>query len=155
VPAIVFSEAMRDVDLLVGVTSIAADPEWIDRGPDRLRDYWRDTTFGDLTESAVSRRELLAELLPSLRIADRCYVDEPSLVVRGRRRTYRIHLGRGNVLMEPNDRYLCIVPARRDRSQPRLPFEGDERLSVILSKAFLLADDHKIRDETILRQLGR
>src|SRR5262249_12737327 len=28
VPPIVFSEAMRDVDLLVGVSSIAADPEW-------------------------------------------------------------------------------------------------------------------------------
>jgi len=155
VPAIVFSEAMRDVDLFVGVSSIAADPEWLERGPDRIRDYWRDNASGELTESAVSRRDLLVDLLPSLRIADRCHIDGRFLVVNGRLRTYRIHLGSGNILMEPNDRYLCIVPARRGRSQPRLPFEGDERLSVILSKAFLLADDNKIRDETILRQLRR
>ncbi|MWA01815.1 hypothetical protein F8568_015835 [Actinomadura sp. LD22] len=34
-----------------------------------------------------------------------------------------------------------------------LPFE-DERLSLILSKAFLLAADARITDETILRQLS-
>jgi hypothetical protein len=36
-----------------------------------------------------------------------------------------------------------------------LPFEGDIRLSEILSKAFLLAADTKIRDRTILQQLNR
>jgi hypothetical protein len=34
-----------------------------------------------------------------------------------------------------------------------LPFEGDTTLSVILSKAFLLADDTKITDLTIVRQI--
>ena len=34
-----------------------------------------------------------------------------------------------------------------------LPFEGDDTLSVILSKAFLLADDAHISDPTIRRQL--
>lgn len=29
-----------------------------------------------------------------------------------RLRRYRIHLGSGNVLMAPNDRYLCIVTTR-------------------------------------------
>ena len=155
VPAIVFSEAMRDVDMFVGVSSIAADPEWIDRGETRFDDYWRRTAYGGLTQSAVVRRELLVELLPRLKIADCCQVEDRFLTVRGRLRTYRIHLGSGNILMAPNDQYLCIVPARRERSQPRLPFEGDDRLSVILSKAFLLADDHRIRDQTILRQISR
>lgn len=154
VPPIVFSEAMRDVDLFVGVSSIAADPEWIDRGETRFDDYWRRTAYGGLTESAIVRRELLVELLPHLKIADRCQVEDRFLVVRGRLRTYRIHLGSGNILMAPNDQYLCIVPVRRERSQLRLPFEGDDRLSVILSKAFLLADDHRIRDQTILRQIS-
>jgi hypothetical protein len=36
-----------------------------------------------------------------------------------------------------------------------LPFDGDQVLSVILSKAVLLAADDKIADETILRQLRR
>jgi len=30
-------------------------------------------------------------------------------------RTYKIHLGSGNVLMEPNGQYLCIVPTRGAR----------------------------------------
>jgi hypothetical protein len=34
-----------------------------------------------------------------------------------------------------------------------LPFEGDRTLSVILSKALLLADDKKITDPTIMRQI--
>jgi len=34
-----------------------------------------------------------------------------------------------------------------------LPFEEDHKLSQILSKAFLLANDRKIKDKSILRQL--
>jgi len=34
-----------------------------------------------------------------------------------------------------------------------LPFDEDRTLSLILSKAFLLAEDRKIKDESILRQL--
>ena len=59
--------------------------------------------------------------------------------------------------MEPNDQYLCIVPdsrARSAESQVFLPFEGDSTLSVILSKAMLLADDTKIKDTTIVRQIA-
>jgi hypothetical protein len=77
--------------------------------------------------------------------------------VRGQLRTYKIHLGSGNIMMEPNDQYLCIVPERgmaaSRRGEVFLPFEGDNTLSVILSKAFLLADDSKIKDPTITRQI--
>ncbi len=69
------------------------------------------------------------------------------------RTPYRIHLGSANIRVEPDDRYLCIVPRRS--AAPRnlfLPFE-DERLSVILSKAFLLAADDAIRDVSIRHQL--
>ena len=154
VPPLVFSEAMRDVDLFVGVTSVAADPEWLDHGPERYHAYWRDMSFRELSQTAEMRREALEQLLPSLRIADRCTLTDRYLVVSGKLRTYRIHLGSGNVLMEPNDRYLCIV-ASRGKSPGRvyLPFPEDERFSVILSKAFLLADDDRITDETILAQM--
>ena len=57
--------------------------------------------------------------------------------------------------MEPADRYLCIVPASADKTDVRLPFEGDNRLSVILSKAAMLAADDKITDPTILSQFER
>ena len=38
---------------------------------------------------------------------------------------------------------------------PFLPFEGDRTLSVVVSKALLLADDRKISDPTITSQIGR
>jgi len=58
--------------------------------------------------------------------------------------------------MEPGSRYLCIVQGPGDvaGSLP-LPFEGDTMLALILSKAFLLANDKAIKDETILRQIRR
>jgi hypothetical protein len=58
----------------------------------------------------------------------------------------------------PNYQYLCIVPDRSKNIQAEnvfLPFEGDAGLSIILSKALLLADDDKITDPTILSQLKR
>ncbi|MEU9332934.1 DUF4132 domain-containing protein [Streptomyces sp. NPDC048290] len=155
VPPLVFSEAMRDVDLFIAVTSLAADPDWTDRGEDRHAPYRHSAGFGALTANAEVRRAALARMLPRLTIADRCALDGRFLTVRGERRTYRIHLGSANILMEPDDSYLCIVP--RTGGQPRslfLPFE-DERLSLILSKAFLLAADKEITDPTILRQLAR
>jgi hypothetical protein len=154
VPAVVFSEAMRDVDLFVGVTSVAADPSWLDHGPERFHAYWREYAFGELTESAVSRREALAAVLPGLRIADRCTLEDRFLVVRGNLRTYRIHLGSANILMEPDSRYLCIVPARTAAPKVYLPFGDDDRLAVILSKAQMLADDDRIADPSIRAQIA-
>lgn len=58
--------------------------------------------------------------------------------------------------MEPNDQYLCIVPSQSGETVGGnlfLPFEGDRTLSVIFSKAFLLAADTKITDTTITRQI--
>ncbi|MGW0882343.1 DUF4132 domain-containing protein [Streptomyces sp. NPDC002671] len=153
VPPLVFSEAMRDVDLFVGVTSIAADPDWTDGGSGRT--YWERASFAELAESAEARRDALERILPRLKIADRCRLDGRFLVVRGDLRTYRIHLGSANILMEPDDAYLCIVPARgKGDGKVFLPFE-DERLSLILSKASLLAADTEITDETILMQIKR
>lgn len=155
VPVLVFTEAMRDVDLFIGVTSIGTDPEWLDRGEGRrFETYWHRFSFGELSESAKVRRDVVEQLVPRLAIADRCTLDARHLVVRGDLRTYRIHLGSGNVLVEPNDRYLCIVAARDGRaSKLFLPFDDDPVLSLILSKAFLLADDASITDETILAQM--
>jgi len=73
-------------------------------------------------------------------------------------RSYKIHLGSGNILMTPNDQYLCIVPkqsATAGDGKVFLPFEGDTLLSVILSKAFLLAADDRIADSSIVSQLKR
>jgi Domain of unknown function (DUF4132) len=160
VPPLVFSEVMRDVDLFVGVASVGNDPNWSDGGPDgRYRDYWQSYAFGDLSATAQTRRALLETLIPRLKIARRCTLADKYLVVQGDLRTYKIHLGSGNILMSPNDQYLCIVPSRGSTNNSSenvfLPFEGDNSLAIILSKAFLLADDKKITDPTITSQIGR
>jgi hypothetical protein len=149
---------MRDVDLFVGVASVGNDPNWADGGPEgRYRTYWQTYSFGELSATAQTRRALLERLLPRLKIASRCSLSDRFLHVRGDRREYKIHLGSGNILMSPNDQYLCIVPKQTVAGHERLflPFEGDGTLSVILSKAFLLADDAKITDPTITSQIGR
>lgn len=154
VPPRLFSESLRDIDLFVGVASIGHDPTWSDQGP--FGDYWRHQAWGDLSEAGRGRREVLEQLLPKLAIADRCELTEKYLVVRGRRNTYRIHLGSANVLMEPDSRYLCIVEGSSTRANKLfLPFEGDHRLTTILSKALLLAEDDRIEDPTIQAQLLR
>jgi hypothetical protein len=159
IPPIVLSEVLRDVDLFVGVASVGNDPTWVNGGPEGHREYWQSYCFGDLSATAESRRSTLEMLVPRLKIKDRATVEGKFLKVRGDIRTYKIHLGSGNILMEPNDQYLCIVPGgARDQvntNELRLPFEGDRVLAIILSKAFMLAEDKKITDETITRQLGR
>ena len=160
IPPLVFSEIMRDVDMFVGVASVGNDPTWMDGGGDaRYQDYWHNYSFGELTESSKTRKQVLEALVPRLKIAERCKLTNKFLVVRGDIRTYKIHLGSGNILMEPNDQYLCIVPSRRSGEMGRdklfVPFEGDQMLAIILSKAFLLAEDKKITDTTITRQLKR
>jgi hypothetical protein len=158
VPPLAFSEVMRDVDLFVGVCSVGNDPNWADGGPDgSYQAYWHSYSFGDLSATAQTRKEVLERLVPRLAIADRCSFTDRSLVVRGDLHTYKIHLGSGNVLMSPNDQYLCIVPKQAGAGGERvfLPFEGDTMLSVILSKALLLAGDREIADPTIVRQIRR
>jgi hypothetical protein len=152
-PPILFSEIMRDIDLFVGVTSVMNDPTWgtqDDQTP--IHAYWRASSFGNLSASAQSRRELLERLLPKLEIRERCRLEDRFLIVRGDRAMYKIHLGSGNVMVEPGSRYLCIVPGSGP-SHLFLPFEGDETLTVILSKALLLAGDTKIKDPAIVSQL--
>lgn len=146
VPPLVLSEALRDADLAVGVTSTGLDPNG-------HGDYWQSYSFGALAESAQVRRDALSRLIGRTTIADRCTMTDRFLVIRGDLRTYKIHLGSANILMEPNDAYLCIVSGRDPHSRLFLPFEEDGRLALILSKAFLLANDTAITDASITRQI--
>lgn len=161
IPKIVFSEVMRDVDLFVGVASVGNDPQWIDNNGERqtYRDYWTSYSFGDLSQIAKTRKSILEGLLPRLKkIRDRAKIEGKFLIIDGKVRTYKIHIGSGNILMEPNDEYLCIVPSRsseKTTSNLFIPFEGDRGLSIVLSKAFLLAEDDKIEDSVILNQINR
>jgi len=159
IPPRVFSEVLRDVDLFVGVASVGNDPTWQDNGGvPRYYSYWQSYSFGDLSEVAKTRKAVLETLLPRLKVGKVAHIDGNFLVVQGKIRTYKIHIGSTNILMLPDDQYLCIVPDRSKKDVTEklfVPFEGDSALSVVLSKAMLLADDDKITDSTITSQILR
>nr|WKN36182.1 DUF4132 domain-containing protein [Tunicatimonas sp. TK19036] len=158
VPKIIFSEIMRDVDLFVGVSSVGNDPQWQDNGGNpQFRDYWTAYSFGDLTEVANIRKAVLEKIIPRLKITKSATIEGKFLKIKGSKTTYKIHIGSTNIIMEPNNQYLCIVPSRGNSESTDhlfLPFEGDQGLSILLSKAMMLAEDDKITDPTILSQLG-
>jgi len=147
---LLFSELMRDIDLFVGVSSVGNDPDWAERD---TNNYWQETSFGDLSASAKTRYDVLDVLIPKLKISSQLSLEGRFLKVEGKIRTYKIHLGSTNILMEPNNSYLCIV-GTRERKTVMLPFEGDRSLSMILSKAMLLANDDKIKNQTIISQIN-
>jgi hypothetical protein len=156
IPPLVFSEAMRDVDLFVSVATVANDPTWRERRirAQTDRDVFDTRANAELTSAGEIRRAAIERILPHLKISEHCALDERSLRVRGSHSEYAIHLGTANVMMLPLNQYLCIVQGSPGATRGVfLPFEGDDLLSLILSKAVLLAADHKIKDESILRQI--
>ena len=165
VDPLVFSEIMREVDLCVAVASIGNDPTWADRGRDAYApndwrrhadEYWTAHANAPPDVGSKVRAEILAQILPSLAFADRFSLDGQALRVQGKLSAYRIHLGSGNIMMDPSGHYLCIVPAGPAASAADdvyLPFEGDRMLSIILSKALMLARDDKITDAGIVAQI--
>lgn len=154
IPTLIFSETMRDADLFVGVCSIGAEEQWENQ---RFREYWTGYSTSDLSETAQTRKSVIQSIIAKLKIKDRCEVADKYLKVTGKKRIYKIHFGSGNILMEPNDEYLCIIPDPKAAIKDKLflPFDGDATLSIIISKALLLADDDKITDSVILNQINR
>jgi len=147
---IVFSEIMRDIDLFVSVTNVSNDPEW----DNDEASYWYQQGFGELSPVAKTRKQVLENIIFMLPNSNLFSVEGRFLNVQGKLAEYKIHLGSSNILIKPHNQYLCIVPKIK-QVKLHLPFEGDNKLSVILSKALLLAADNKIKDENILSQINR
>jgi hypothetical protein len=95
---------------------------------------------------------MLERIVPRLKIAAKLKLEDRYLVVQGTRQEYAIHLGSGACSRDA--RHICIVPKSSTAGDKIwLPFEGDRTLSIILSKALLLAADDEITDPVILGQL--
>jgi hypothetical protein len=157
VPSIVFSEVMRDIDLFISSASITNNPYWTDRGDSENFRYWHKYSFGELRMSGKIRSEVLQTIIPKLPFHGNYSFQDNFLCIQGKIRKYKIHIGSGNILMEPNDQYLCIVPDSSKKQWMEkifLPFEGDETLSIIISKALLLVKDDEITDSTIVSQIN-
>ncbi len=160
VDPVAFSEAMRDVDLLAAVSSLGTEARW--RAWEEQRQArqasWeaqRSAYEGMASASAEMRAGLLRELLPALGLEETVKLEGRFALIHGQRSDYRVHLGSGNIHLEPSGRYLCVVPARGNLESLYLPFEDDAKTAEVMSKIMVLAHDGQILDPSILRQLPR
>ena len=137
VPPLVFSEVMRDLDLVVSVAhSAGVDPE---------------ASFS----TVEARAALLRETLDLLRLGN-VRLENRHALIDGRLSSYAVHLGSGVVHRRPGGA-LCIIPVHgQQRGRLFLPFADDDpKTAEVVAKVILLARDELIRDPTILEQIVR
>ena len=83
VPAVLYSEVMRDVDLFTSVCAIGEDETWSDQGEPGPGVFSRGFDIHEISAAIVLRAEILARVLPHTSVADRCTVEKTYLEVRG------------------------------------------------------------------------
>ncbi|WP_103667634.1 DUF4132 domain-containing protein [Pseudanabaena sp. BC1403] len=135
VPAIVFSEVMRDLDLVVSVAHQGGvDPE--------------------ASASTVEMRSALIRETNRLLKLTNVNLQNNYALIEGELGSYSVHLGSGVVHRQPGGS-LCIVPVHsQHRGRLFLPFADDDpKTAEIISKILLLAKDKEIKDPTILPQI--
>ncbi len=135
VPARVFSEVMRDIDLVVSVAHTGdIDPE--------------------ASASTVEMRASLLRETCELFSLKNVKLKNSRALIKGHLGEYSIHLGSGVVHRMPGGA-VCIVPVHsQHRGRLFLPFADDDpRTAEVVSKTMLLARDDEIDDPIILEQL--
>ena len=135
IPPRLFSEVMRDLDLVVSVAHRGGvDPE----------------TSASTIEM---RTALIRETLDMLDIHNVTLKNSHALI-EGKLGSYSVHLGSAIVHRQPGGA-VCVVPVHsQHRGRIFLPFvDDDPRTAEVLSKVLLLVRDDKISDPTILEQL--
>lgn len=131
----IFSEIMRDVDLVVSVAHVGGvDPE--------------------ISHSTIEMRRALATETTTLLGLSNVVSKGNHLHIKGSVGQYSVHLGSGVVHRLPGG-YVSVIPVHsQHKGRLFLPFVDDDPKSAeVLSKMLLLAEDDKIKDPTILRQL--
>lgn len=135
VPPIIFSEVMRDLDLVVSVAHRGGvDPE--------------------TTASTVEMRSALIRETCALLKVQNVELQSRYAAISGKLGNYTVHLGSGIVHVQPGGS-LCIIPVHsQHRGRLFLPFADDDpKTAEITSKVLLLARDSEIKDPTILEQI--
>lgn len=135
VPPILFSEVMRDIDLVVSVAHAGGvDPE--------------------ASHSTVEMRITIARELLALLGAANVRLEGTHAHITGTHGEYAVHMGSG-VVHKKGAGALNIIPVHsQSRGRLFLPFaDSDPRTAEIMSKLLLLAEDNKIKDPGILAKL--
>jgi hypothetical protein len=135
VPPVVFSEAMRDLDLVVSVAHAGGvDPE--------------------ASHSTIDMRAALVRETTRVLKLDNVREVNSHVVIQGVLGEYSVHLGSGVVHRRPGGA-VCIIPVdSQRRGRIFLPFADDDpKTAEVVAKVLLLARDREIKDPTILSQL--
>ncbi|HZZ73948.1 MAG TPA: DUF4132 domain-containing protein, partial [Pirellulales bacterium] len=134
-PPRLFSEVMRDLDLVVSVAHAGGvDPE--------------------ASASTVEMRASLVRETCQLLRLDNVRLEPSHVLIEGALAAYSVHLGSGVVHTLPGHA-ICLVPVHaQHRGRLFLPFvDDDPRTAEIVSKVLLLARDQQIQDPTLLEQI--
>ena len=132
---IIFSEVMRDVDLVVSVAHVGGvDPE--------------------ASHSTMEMRAALAKESTRLFKLKNVKVKDRHIIVKGKLADYTIHLGSG--IVSKGGFQLSIIPVHsQHRGRMFLPFiDDDPKSAEIIFKIKLLAEDDTIQDPTIIAQIN-
>jgi Domain of unknown function (DUF4132) len=135
VPPRIFSEVMRDLDLVVSVAHIGGvDPE--------------------ASASTVEMRTSILRETCRLMKFSNVQIQGSHALIKGELGDYSVHLGSAIVHRQPGGA-LCILPvSSQHRGRLFLPFvDDDPKTAEIMSKVLLLAKDKEIKDPTILEQI--
>ena len=134
-PPRLFSETMRDLDLVVSVAHRGGvDPE--------------------ASASTVEMRATLVGETARLLKLDNVRVQDRYALVTGKLGDYSVHLGSAGTRKLPGEALLIVAVHGQHRGRLFLPFADDDpRTAEVLSKVLLLARDHEIKDPNILDQI--
>lgn len=132
---IVYSEAMRDLDLAVSVAYVG--------GVDPI------TSF-----STIELRKKIIELTARLMKLDNIELKDNFAYINGKLGYYHVHLGSG-VIHQKFGHSIHVLPVHSQRrGKLFLPFiDDDPKCQEILSKIIMLSEDHKLKDPSIIQQI--
>ena len=135
VPDLIFSEVMRDVDLVVSVAHVGGvDPE--------------------ASHSTVEMRRAIVQFNLPLFKLDNVRLEGAHAHIHGKLGDYTVHLGSG-IIQQKAGAMINVLPVHsQHRGRLFLPFlDEDPKTAEILSKIILFAEDGKIKDPFILDQI--
>ena len=134
-PPRLFSEAMRDLDLVVSVAHRGGvDPE--------------------ASASTVEMRATLVEQTAQLLKLKNVRIKDRYALVKGQLGEYSVHLGSAVTRKMPGEMLFLIPVHSQHRGRLFLPFADDDpRTAEVMTKVLLLARDNEIKDPNILDQI--
>ena len=136
VPDLVFSEVMRDIDLVVSVAHVG-------------------DVYPEASQSTIEMRRAIVEFNTKLFKLKNVSFTESHALIKGARAEYSIHLGSG-IIHQKTGTVINVLPIHsQHRGRIFLPFiDEDPKTAEIMAKVLLFAQDEKIKDIFILEQIN-